>query len=38
LQRVNTIGGVAPASGCAGAGDIDKQARIYYTADYYLFN
>jgi hypothetical protein len=38
LLRVNTIGGVAPASGCASASDIDKQARIYYTADYYLYN
>jgi hypothetical protein len=37
LQRINTIGGVAPASGCANAADIDKQARIYYTADYYLY-
>lgn len=37
LQRLNTIGGVAPATGCAAAQDVDKQARIYYTADYYLF-
>jgi hypothetical protein len=38
LQRLNTIGGVAPAAGCAAAQDVDKQARIYYTADYYLFS
>lgn len=38
LQRLNTIGGVAPATGCAAAQDVDKQARIYYTADYYLFS
>jgi Protein of unknown function (DUF3455) len=38
LQRLNTVGGVAPAAGCVAAQDVDKQARIYYTADYYLFN
>jgi hypothetical protein len=37
LQRLNTMGGVAPATGCANAGDIEKQSRIYYSADYYLF-
>jgi hypothetical protein len=36
LQRINTISGVAPTSGC-GPGDIDKQARVLYTADYLLF-
>jgi Protein of unknown function (DUF3455) len=37
LQRLNTTGGVAPSTGCASAADIDKQARVYYTADYYLY-
>jgi Protein of unknown function (DUF3455) len=37
LQRVNTLGGVAPSAGCAAPGDVDKQARVYYTADYYLY-
>jgi hypothetical protein len=36
LQRVNTAGGVAPTTGCA-AGDIGKQARVYYKADYVYF-
>jgi Protein of unknown function (DUF3455) len=36
LQRVNTVGGVAPATGCT-AGDIGKQARVYYKADYIYF-
>lgn len=36
IQRVNTVGGVAPAGGCA-AGDVGKQARVSYTTDYYYF-
>jgi hypothetical protein len=36
IQRLNTVGGVAPTSGCTAA-DVGKQARIYYTADYYFF-
>jgi hypothetical protein len=36
VQRVNTAGGVAPATGCSQA-DAGKPARIYYTADYYFF-
>ena len=36
LQRVNTVGGVAPATGCT-TGDIGKQARVYYKADYVYF-
>lgn len=36
LQRLNTVSGIAPTGGCAVA-DIDKQARVYYTADYLLF-
>jgi Protein of unknown function (DUF3455) len=36
LQRVNTVGGVAPATGCT-AGDIGKQARVYYKTDYVYF-
>jgi hypothetical protein len=36
IQRVKTVGGVAPASGCndAAAG---KRERVPYTADYYFF-
>jgi hypothetical protein len=36
LQRVNTVGGVAPTGGCSAA-DIGKQARVYYKADYVYF-
>lgn len=36
VQRVNTVGGVAPKSGCSRAA-AGTAARINYTADYYLF-
>src|SRR6185295_18178400 len=36
IQRVNTVGGAAPATGCSQA-DAGKPARIDYTADYYFF-
>ena len=36
IQRVNTVGGVAPAGGCSQAG-AGTPARINYTADYYFF-
>ena len=36
IQRVNTAGGVAPATGCSQA-DGGNPARINYTADYYFF-
>ena len=36
LQRANTVGGAAPATGCTAA-DIGKQARVYYKADYVYF-
>jgi hypothetical protein len=34
IQRVQTVGGVAPKGACAEAG---AQARVKYTADYYFF-
>jgi Protein of unknown function (DUF3455) len=37
IQRVKTVGGVAPASGCTAAADAGKQARVPYTADYVFF-
>lgn len=37
IQRVNTVGGVAPKAGCSQA-EAGKAARISYTADYYFFN
>lgn len=36
VQRVNTVGGVAPADGC-GTGTIGTQVRVPYTADYHFF-
>lgn len=35
IQRVNTVGGVAPSATCA-QGNAGSQARVPYTADYYL--
>jgi hypothetical protein len=37
IQRINTAGGVAPASGCGVPADIGKQARVPYTSDYVFF-
>jgi hypothetical protein len=36
IQRVNTVGGVAPKTGCSQAA-ARTPARINYTADYYFF-
>jgi hypothetical protein len=36
IQRVNTVGGVAPPAGCSQA-TAGAAARINYTADYYFF-
>jgi hypothetical protein len=36
IQRVNTVGGVAPKSGCSKA-VAGTPARVNYTADYYFF-
>jgi hypothetical protein len=36
VQRINTDGGVAPASGCSGD-TLGRVARVPYTADYLLF-
>jgi hypothetical protein len=37
LQRINTLGGVAPTTPCTAA-DAGKQMRIYYSADYKYFS
>lgn len=34
IQRLNTVGGLAPATGCTQAIDLGKRAFIPYTADY----
>ena len=36
IQRVNTVGGVAPAAGCSRE-TAGRSARIGYSADYYFF-
>jgi hypothetical protein len=36
IQRVNTVGGVAPKGGCS-ASTAGTAARINYTADYYFY-
>jgi hypothetical protein len=37
IQRLNTEGGSAPASGCSFAGDVGRQTLVPYSADYVFF-
>ena len=37
IHRVNTVGGVAPATGCSVATDVGKRAFVPYTADYFFY-
>ncbi len=37
IQRVNTSGGLAPATGCSQSADVGKKAFVPYTADYFFF-
>lgn len=37
IQRLNTVGGIAPSSGCALATDVGKKALIPYEADYFFY-
>lgn len=37
IQRLNTKGGSAPATGCSASTDVGKQTLVPYTADYYFF-
>lgn len=37
IQRVNTAGGVAPATGCTSSADVGKQAFVPYTTDYIFY-
>jgi hypothetical protein len=37
LQRVNTEGGLAPATGCHNPTDIGRKAFVPYTADYFFY-
>jgi hypothetical protein len=36
IQRVNTVGGKAPATG-AHAGNVGEELHVYYTAEYYFY-
>ena len=38
VQRLNTVGGIAPSTGCAQSTDVGKQAFVPYTADYYFYS
>lgn len=37
IQRVNTVDGRAPSTGCASAQDIAQRALVPYEADYYFY-
>jgi len=37
IQRLNTIGGVAPTTGCGLASDIGNKAFVPYLADYFFY-
>ncbi len=37
IQRVNTHGGVAPATGCSAPADVGNKAFVPYTADYFFY-
>jgi hypothetical protein len=37
IQRLNTSGGVAPATGCAAVSDIGKRALVPYITDYFFY-
>lgn len=37
IQRVNTSGGLAPATGCDSLADVGNQAFMPYTADYFFY-
>lgn len=37
IQRVNTVGGKAPTTGCASMQDVAKRALVPYEADYFFF-
>jgi hypothetical protein len=37
IQRVNTLGGIAPATGCSKSADVGKKAMVPYAADYFFY-
>ncbi|PTL78796.1 DUF3455 domain-containing protein [Vitiosangium sp. GDMCC 1.1324] len=38
VLRLDTVGGIAPTTGCDGSGDVGSRQRSPYTADYYFIN
>jgi len=37
IQRLSTVGGVAPSTGCISSTDVGNQAFVPYTADYFFY-
>jgi len=37
VQRLNTLGGLAPATGCDVPTDVGHKAFVPYTADYFFY-
>jgi hypothetical protein len=37
IQRVNTVGGLAPATGCSSFEDLGRKAFVPYSADYFFY-
>jgi len=37
IQRLNTVGGVAPSTGCTTSKDVGTMALVPYTADYFFY-
>src|SRR5215475_3438881 len=37
IQRVNTVGGLAPATGCSTFEDLGRRAFVPYSADYFFY-
>ena len=37
IQRVNTVGGIAPPTGCSALADVGKKACVPYEADYFFY-
>ena len=38
IQRLNTVGGLAPASGCSASTDVGAKAFVPYAADYFFYS
>jgi len=37
IQRLNTVGGLAPASGCSTFADLNRRVHVPYLADYFFY-